>query len=122
MQLREWLLWGLPMDNASIENAICTRYSQRCPLMLDPQGQADAWVKAMEAKAGMQVLKQTQPGYTHQLESCVRDGIPVLIEHIEDTIDPFLNPLLLKQVSPDGLFAGTIIPLPGTPMLNVSVC
>lgn len=98
LQLREWLLWGLPTDNASIENAICTRHSQRTPLMLDPQGQADAWVKAMEARAGMQVMKQSQPGYSHQLETCVRDGIPVLIEHVGDTLDPFLNPLLLKQV------------------------
>ena len=30
--------------------------------------------------------------------TCVQDGIPVLIEHVEETLDPFLNPLLLKQV------------------------
>ena len=39
---------GLPVDSFSIDNAIITFKSRRWPLMIDPQGQANKWIKNME--------------------------------------------------------------------------
>lgn len=38
----------LPNDNFSIDNAIILKNSSRWPLMIDPQIQANTWVKNME--------------------------------------------------------------------------
>jgi dynein heavy chain len=49
-QVREWAIWGLPTDSVSVDNGILTTRGKRWPLMIDPQGQANSWIKAMEAK------------------------------------------------------------------------
>lgn len=42
------MLAGLPADGFSIDNAIILSKSRRWPLMIDPQGQANKWIKNME--------------------------------------------------------------------------
>ena len=42
------MLAGLPADGFSIDNAIIAAKSRRWPLMIDPQGQANKWIKNME--------------------------------------------------------------------------
>ena len=39
---------GLPADDFSIDNAIIASKARRWPLMIDPQGQANKWIKNME--------------------------------------------------------------------------
>lgn len=45
--IRKWQLDGLPRDYLSTENAILIVNSKRWPLFIDPQGQANRWVKNM---------------------------------------------------------------------------
>ena len=45
VQIRQWTMHGLPSDNFSIENGIIVKYSRKWPLMIDPQGQANKWIK-----------------------------------------------------------------------------
>lgn len=45
--IRQWQLDGLPRDYLSTENAVLVSCSQRWPLFIDPQGQANKWVKNM---------------------------------------------------------------------------
>ncbi len=47
--IRSWNLFGLPQDKVSIENAVIVRQSNRWPLIIDPQGQANRWIKNMES-------------------------------------------------------------------------
>ena len=38
---------GLPSDTVSVDNAIITTGTTRWPLMIDPQTQANTWLKKM---------------------------------------------------------------------------
>lgn len=96
--MRDWRLWGLPADDVSVDNGILVSKGKRWPLMIDPQGQANAWVRNMEGRAGLKLVKLSQPNFLRLIEGAVRLGQPVLIEDLGETIDPALEPLLLKQV------------------------
>ena len=47
VKVRSWQIAGLPKDNLSVENAVFVQFSRRWPLFIDPQGQANKWVKNM---------------------------------------------------------------------------
>ena len=70
--------------------------------MIDPQGQANKWVKNMEKESGLRVVKLTQADYVRTLENCIQFGTPVLIENVGEELDPSLEPLLLKQTFKQG--------------------
>jgi dynein heavy chain len=59
--IREWLLAGLPNDAFSMDNAIMMTNSSRWPLMIDPQGQANNWIKAKEKANRLQVRSEPAP-------------------------------------------------------------
>ena len=59
-QVREWHIWGLPVDECSVDSAVLATRSRRWPLMIDPQGQAAGWVRAMESRAGLRSARLTQ--------------------------------------------------------------
>ena len=48
VKIRRWQLSGLPVDSFSIENGIMMYNADKWPLMIDPQGQANRWIKNME--------------------------------------------------------------------------
>ncbi|XP_070559259.1 dynein axonemal heavy chain 3-like isoform X5 [Ptychodera flava] len=97
VKTRDWTLAGLPVDNFSIDNAIIVNYANRWPLMIDPQGQANKWIKNMEKPNKLQVIKLSDPNYTRILENCLQFGQPCLMENIGEELDAVLEPLLLKQ-------------------------
>lgn len=66
--------------------------------MVDPQGQANTWVKAMEQKAGLRLCKLTDGNFLRTLETCIRIGSAVLLEDVGETLDPALEPILQKAV------------------------
>lgn len=45
--------------------------------MIDPQGQANKWVKNMEKKNNLHVIKMTDADYVRTLENCIQFGTPV---------------------------------------------
>jgi len=47
LKIREWAVNGLPSDNLSVENGIIMFGSRRWPLMIDPQTQANKFIKKM---------------------------------------------------------------------------
>lgn len=65
--------------------------------MIDPQDQANRWIRAKEAKNGLKVIKLTDQNFLRTLENCIRIGMPVLLEEVGETLDPALEPILLKQ-------------------------
>lgn len=70
--------------------------------MIDPTSQANKWIKNMEKKNNLQVLKLTNTDFLRTLESCIQFGTPVLLENVGEELDPLLEPLLLKQTFKQG--------------------
>ena len=70
--------------------------------MIDPQGQANKWVKNMEKEAKLSVIKLTDGDYMRTLENCITFGNPCLLENVGEELDPSLEPLLLKQTYKQG--------------------
>ncbi|XP_052236951.1 dynein axonemal heavy chain 7-like isoform X2 [Dreissena polymorpha] len=97
VKIRAWNIAGLPTDTFSVDNGIMLTNSRRWPLMIDPQGQANKWVKNMEKANNVHVIKLTNPDFVRTLENCIQFGTPVLLENVGEELDPMLEPLLLKQ-------------------------
>jgi dynein heavy chain len=96
-QVRDWNIQGLPADSLSTENGILVTRGRRWPLMIDPQGQANYWIRNLEGP-NLKVIKQSESKFMRSLENAVRTGQAVLLEDVGETLDPGLEPLLLKQV------------------------
>ncbi|XP_072835621.2 dynein axonemal heavy chain 7 isoform X1 [Pogona vitticeps] len=97
VKIRAWNISGLPSDSFSIDNGIIISNARRWPLMIDPQGQANKWVKHMEKANSLHVIKLSDSEFVRTLENCVQFGTPVLLENVGEELDPILEPLLLKQ-------------------------
>ncbi|CAH8871669.1 unnamed protein product [Trichobilharzia szidati] len=101
-EVRQWNTQGLPRDQVSTDNAILVTRSRRWPLMIDPQEQANRWIRVMEAENNLKVIKLTDSNLLRILENCIRVGFPVLLEDVGETLDPALEPILLKQIFMSG--------------------
>ncbi|KAL3881803.1 hypothetical protein ACJMK2_028195, partial [Sinanodonta woodiana] len=97
VRVRNWQIAGLPKDNLSVENGVIVQYSRRWPLFIDPQGQANRWVKSMEKENGLDVIKLSDKDFLRSLENAVRFGKPCLLENVGVDLDPALEPILLRQ-------------------------
>ncbi len=95
--IRQWNTDGLPRDEFSTENAILVTRGRRWPLMIDPQEQANRWIRNKERESGLKIIKLSDPSFLRTLENCVRIGMPILLEDLSEQIDPALEPILLKQ-------------------------
>ncbi|KNE58518.1 hypothetical protein AMAG_04085 [Allomyces macrogynus ATCC 38327] len=102
VQTREWNVQGLPADDLSTENGILVTRGRRWPLMIDPQGQANRWIRNMEAASDLKVVKLSDPKFLRALENAIRMGQPVLVEDVGEQLDPAIEPLLLKQTIRQG--------------------
>ncbi|VDM03485.1 unnamed protein product [Schistocephalus solidus] len=96
-ELRQWNSQGLPRDQVSTENAILVTRSRRWPLMIDPQEQANRWIRNKEVDNGLKIVKSTDTNMLRVLESCIRVGSPMLLEDVGESLDPSLEPVLLRQ-------------------------
>uniref|UniRef100_A0A673UGS7 Dynein axonemal heavy chain 6 n=1 Tax=Suricata suricatta TaxID=37032 RepID=A0A673UGS7_SURSU len=101
-EIRQWNTDGLPRDTISTENGILVTQGRRWPLMIDPQDQANRWIRNKEGKSGLKIIKLTDTNFLRTLENSIRLGLPVLLEELRETLDPALEPILLKQTFMSG--------------------
>lgn len=107
VEIRKWGIWGLPSDQVSIDNAIFTTKSQRWPMLIDPQFQGNSWLKKM-FKDGEQAFavskiekngtKQAVTAFQLTLENAVRFGQVLLLEDMDEEIDPSIEQIVSKAV------------------------
>ncbi|CDJ66341.1 Dynein heavy chain 3, axonemal, related [Eimeria necatrix] len=102
--IRQWIAWGLPNDELSIQNGIIMDRARRWPLMIDPQSQANRFIKrsARATEIGFEVFKLSDAAFMRELELSIQLGKWVLIENVSETLDPALDPVLLQQKTKSG--------------------
>lgn len=88
----QWHLKQLPRDDLSIENAIVLTECRRWPLIIDPQGQAASFIKNIEPE--LQILRPKERTFVRSLENAIAFGRPVMVEGIDEELDPALDPIL----------------------------
>ncbi|XP_028983813.1 dynein axonemal heavy chain 11 isoform X2 [Betta splendens] len=88
-----WHNQGLPNDRMSTENAAILTTSERWPLMIDPQQQGIKWIRN-QLGSELKVVQLGQKGYLDTIEKALSCGETVLIENLQENIDPVLEPLL----------------------------
>lgn len=95
---------GLPDDQFSKENAVLVTKSNRFPLMIDPQQQATNWIKKMEhlnknsKEEDKSILDPQTDGLINKLELAISWGLVVLIQNLDEEVDPALEPILNKSL------------------------
>ncbi|KAM9332808.1 dynein axonemal heavy chain 1-like [Pholidichthys leucotaenia] len=97
VKIHSWQILGLPRDNLSVENGVIGQFSLRWVLLIDPQGQANTWIKNMELDSGLEVMKLSDRNFLRNLENAIRIGKPCLLENVGEELDPALEPVLLQQ-------------------------
>jgi len=93
--IRQWIIDKLPNDQVSIDNALILSKSRRWPLMIDPQLQANKWIRNSNGER-LRVLRLSQGNYARILEVAISGGDPVLLENVNEVLDPLLEPVLQK--------------------------
>jgi len=103
----EWSLEGLPNDDLSIQNGIMVTRSSRYPLMIDPQGQALQWIKSKESERISQdphscVTTFGNKYLKDQIDTTMSQGLCLIIENVENEVDPVVDPILEKAIVKKG--------------------
>ncbi|XP_008276610.1 dynein axonemal heavy chain 9 [Stegastes partitus] len=98
-----WQNEGLPADRMSTENATILTSCQRWPLMVDPQLQGIKWIKTKYGE-DLRVIRIGQRGYLDAIERALAAGDVVLIENLEENLDPVLGPLLGRETIKKGRY------------------
>jgi dynein heavy chain len=102
VQIRDWGIQGLPSDQLSVENAVLVTRTRRWPLMIDPQGQANRWIRSKERENKLRVMRPNENHFLRTIINSIRVGQPILLEDVGETLDPQISPLLLQQTVKQG--------------------
>ncbi|KAH0513436.1 Dynein heavy chain 11, axonemal [Microtus ochrogaster] len=98
-----WNNEGLPNDRMSTENATILTHCERWPLMIDPQQQGIKWIKNKYGPE-LKVTHLGQKGFLNAIETALTFGDVILIENLEETVDPVLGPLLGRNTIKKGKY------------------
>jgi dynein heavy chain len=98
VEVLDWTFKGLPSDQFSKENGIIVRNTVRWPLMIDPQNQASTWIKNLLVPGVDKIIDKMNPKLVDILKDAVMKGQVVLLENLDEEIDPAIEPVLAKQI------------------------
>lgn len=104
VQIRDWNMSGLPSDNVSIENTIMLFNSTKNALLIDPQMQANEWLKKhfKNTPQGIKVFKaeireEEKKKFVNSFIELITQDSVILLEGLGDKIDPLFDNLMSKS-------------------------
>ncbi|KAK8843995.1 hypothetical protein IAR55_006788 [Kwoniella newhampshirensis] len=100
-QRLSWQANSLPADNLCVENAVMLKRYNRYPLIVDPTGQATAFLQKEYKDKKITVTSFLDEAFLKNLESALRFGNPLLIQDVEN-LDPILNSVLNRELRRTG--------------------
>lgn len=101
IDINHWQLCGLSKNRFATENAVILNNSEQWCLFIDSQNQINQWIKKMERKNDLRVVKLTDSDYMSVIEQNIETGNPVLLENIGERLEIALEPILLKNIYKD---------------------
>jgi len=101
IEINHWQLRGLSKNRFATENAIILNNSQQWCLFIDSHNQMNRWIKNIEKKNDLKIIKLTDPDYMTVIERNVESGVPVLLENVGETLEIALEPILSKKIYKD---------------------
>ena len=79
LEIRDWMIDGLPSDTVSLDNAIFSMQGSKWPLMIDPQEQAYKWLSKTYPSQKRTLTKLTNHNFIPEMKASVKNGVPVLL-------------------------------------------
>lgn len=73
--------------------------------MIDPQQQANSWIKKMENeinKSKLVILDQQTDNFMNKIEHSISNGNAVVLQNVEEELEPSLEPVLNKHIKSVG--------------------
>lgn len=101
VDVQAWHICGLALDDFSEDNATLVINGERWPLCIDPQNQANQWIKKMY-KDKLLVMTTKKPKFDQLLENALQNGQPVLLQDMGEEIDPAIMPIINREFVKQG--------------------
>lgn len=101
--IKRWIINRLPADSFSITNALMVELSPVQTIIIDPEYQAHAWIRAQSRNSNddlaLLVLNQHHPQSVKLLRACIKFGKTALLEDVGQDIDPAFLPLFDQSLN-----------------------
>ncbi|XP_053593840.1 dynein axonemal heavy chain 7-like [Microplitis demolitor] len=93
-----WHFYGLPKNRFPVENAVIAKNSLQPCLFIDPQNQANFWIREMEKENKIKILKLVTTDFLIEIQKSIELGQPVLLENIEEDFIASLECILSQNI------------------------
>ncbi|CAH1393775.1 unnamed protein product [Nezara viridula] len=100
LAIMKWVMNGLPNDPFSVDNAVILNSTLKYCLLIDPQSQANRWIK--KTYADNLIVIRLSRNYMPLVERALQEGKTLLLEDVGESIDGALDPLIKKQFFNEG--------------------
>lgn len=99
MEIKRWNIHGLPADHISMENGILATKTRRWPLMIDPEGQANKWIRNMEKSNDLSIVKMESESieYIKAIDKAIQGGKALLLDDVQQEFDSCLYTVLGRK-------------------------
>lgn len=89
---------GLSNDALSVDNAVIATKCERWPLFIDPQGQANKWIKKHEENNNLKIINFSETHFLKTIQTSIQSGYTVLLEKIQENLEPAIDTVLKKEI------------------------
>ena len=81
---------------STLEKGAIMTAAARLALMVDPQLQGIRWIKNKFGEK-LKIIQLSKANYINDVEHCIENGIPLMIENLQEDIDAVLDPVVARQ-------------------------